>query len=68
MLSRQSNGLEFLAHVATRLFPPRAVKRLPNPLRQGHVSRTRYPLNFPVLRILKDYLQSFSHMMSLVDS
>lgn len=41
---------------------------LANPLGDGHAAQPGGALNIAIFRVLNDYLQPFSHEMSLVDS
>jgi hypothetical protein len=65
---RCADHFELLPHAAGRFTSARQVQSPPDPLRDRHVASARYALNFPVLGIFQNYLQSFSHDLSLSDS
>lgn len=65
MLCGFTNGFEFLAETLRRFPPVRQIECLPDPFSDGHAPRARCTLNFPVLGILENDLQPFSHVMSL---
>jgi len=64
----RADGLEFLVDAAHWFLAPRQVQRLPDPFGDRHMPRTSHALDFPVIRIPENNLQSFSHDMSLSDS
>jgi len=68
MLGCSADNRQLLAHVAYGLLPARALECLPYPFSNRHVARTGHALNFPVLRLFENDLQTFSHYMSLYDS
>lgn len=68
MLHGRTDNVELLADIAYRLTPAGQVERLANPLGNRLVTCTRDTLNFTLVGILHNYLDPFSHRMSLVDS
>jgi len=65
---RRTDDVKFLAGIAGRFTPPRPVQRLADPFCNGHMPRARHALNFTVVGVLQDYLESFSHIVSVSDS
>jgi len=68
MTRRGPDDIEFLAGVTQGLALPRRLQRSPDPFGNRHVARARHTLDFPILGILQNHLQSLSHLMSLNDS
>lgn len=68
MQRRQSDRLQLSAKISHWLFALRRLQGLPHPFGQGHVSGACRPLNFSVLRVLQNDLQSPSHGMRSFDS
>ena len=68
MLGRPLDDGELFPDAAQRLAAACEIQRLPDPLGDRHVARTRHALNLSILRILQNHLQSLSHSMSLFDS
>lgn len=62
MPNRGTNGIKLPGHATGRFLADR-VQSLADPFRQGHVPRTRDPLD-----LMQDYLQPLSHAMSVFDS
>jgi hypothetical protein len=65
---RRTDHFQLLPHPAGRFTSACQVQSPAHPLRDRHAARARYALNFPVLRVLQNNLQSFSHTVSLSDS
>ncbi len=56
VLRRDADGFQLLVHAAGGFLAARRLQRLPHPLGNGHVARSRRPLDRPIFQILQDEL------------